>query len=194
MADIAKLPNEVGELFNFVDGETPLDAQRMNPLIAKINEIIVAVNAGYPSGETDITDAFSILKSGYALNVKNSPTGSTRQSTQVTSGVVDILYGDVSAYRGKTLKFSGMTYRSGSGGGVAWGGQFYTGAVPSVTTASKNFINEPYVQYADSGVSGDGFLAELELEIPEDAVSFACTFFNATKQAEKGISFYAKVI
>lgn len=70
MADIQKLDTNEGGLFDWVDGQTPINRERMKLLCDTINEIIDKVNGGVEEVEFIVTNESYPALEGYLGTIK----------------------------------------------------------------------------------------------------------------------------
>ena len=134
-----------------------------------MGKALVIVGADFSASKilVDLTPLFTFT-SGYVLQVVNI-NGTQRLSQIVTSTAASLSgYIDVTAYRGKKIVWTGITWRSSGGGRPPWGASFYASKQSSPTAQNTDFITNPYVWYLDSGVISDGEVMEYEMTIPQD--------------------------
>lgn len=148
-----------------------------------------------PTPIIDISDLFT-WKESWAIQVTSaSTTPYDRRSIPTTSSVAKTSQPlDVTEYRGKTLRFTGMAWQASSGLRTRWGSQFYS-SLPSIESPeTTKFIEEPFYWCEDSGTPSWGYVVEdVELVIPEDAEYFVTTFFMDST-LPSGASFKAEIV
>lgn len=159
----------------FVDGVTPLNAETLNPIVAKINELVTKVN----DTAIDITSLFSFTDN--LAVVVNSPDFQGYATFQTTvfklSNSVDL-----SQYIGRKIRFTTCSYKTASGEQPKFG---------SVFTESKPENNSPIIEsyqfpLYDDGSPSTGTSIVVEMAIPDNGAFFTTTYFMDAKAQEFG--------